>query len=278
MDAPENARSGEIATIFDRLFPLWGVCALPAKAASALRSRGNPLPEGAKSVLVAAFPYLLPEEMYAGRNIARFAVARDYHAVCGARLARGCHILEGMHPGAAFAWHCDNSPLPEVALAEAAGLGRKGRHNLLITRPYGSWVFLGEIVSTVALPRNPRNALPEDHLACASCRRCEAACPTGALAEGAFDRGRCLSLLSQRKGALTGEEEAMLRRGESAWGCDICQEACPLNAGITPAPLPEFLADPLARLGRDTPLEGRAYAWRGRAVLERNLEVLDGRK
>jgi epoxyqueuosine reductase QueG len=266
-----------VAALLDRLFPLWGVCA-----------------DAPGSVLVAAFPYLLPPEAYAGRNIARYAVVRDYHDVCGARLLAAGQALEALYPGERFTWGCDASPMPEVALAEAAGLGRRGLHNLLITPEHGSWVFLGTLRASIALPSpaHKNTALGTLHASialpspahknaasangCTGCRRCFAACPTAALGESGFQKERCISYLTQKKGALSHEEEALLHRGGSAWGCDLCQEACPCNAAKIPAPLPEFLIDPLPRLQPDAPLANRAYAWRGTAVLARNLRILAG--
>jgi len=228
--------------------PLWGVC-------------GH---EG-QSVVMAAFPYRLPEEYYRGRNVSRYAVVRDYHSICGARLEQACALLKEQYPGGEFAWHCDHSPLHEVELAVRAGLGVRGRHNLLITEAYGSWVFLGGIVSSVPLTAPAHSPLPSP---CKSCPgHCVKACPTGAL-DDVFDRKRCLSFLTQRKGELP---ELCLLHASSCWGCDLCQEVCPCNRRSKVDPLPEFLIDPLPRVTAETSLEGWAYAWRGAEVFRRNL-------
>ena len=226
------------------LLPLWGTCEH----------------EG-KTVLSAAFPYLLPEEHYAGRNVSRYAVVRDYHAMCAARLEQACALLEGA------SWHCDSNALPEVELAAKAGLGVRGRHNMLITETYGTWVFLGEIV----MRRAAWKAAPAFQAArCTGCNACARACPTGALGEEGFCREKCLSHITQRKGELTPEEIARMREANTVWGCDLCQEACPHNRGVRIDPLPEFLLDPIAHVAADTPLAGRAYAWRGEGVVKRN--------
>jgi epoxyqueuosine reductase QueG len=244
--------------------PLWGVCEYPRELFPP--ARPGRLPAGARSVIAAAFPYRLPEEHYAGRNVSRYAVPPDYHAVCGARLEQACALLRAAWPGEAFVWFCDNTPLPEVALAERAGLGARGKHGLLITRDYGSWVFLGEIITTAALPPAPRPLPPAPCGACSA--PCAAACPVG------LDKARCLSAVTQRKGALRPEEEDLLRRARTAWGCDLCQEACPANQNVCVDPLPELSADPLPRVTPGTPCAGRAYAWRGEGLLRRNLEAL----
>jgi len=241
----------------DHFLPLWGICEYD----------GN-------RCIAAAFPYRLPEENYAGRNVSRYAVVRDYHAVCGARLERACRALRELYPGKAFEWRCDNSSLPEAALAERAGLGYRGRHNLLITPAYGSWVFLGIIIAKgLVLPPDPCPLIPDP---CDDCPGyCVTACPTGALSSSGFDKTRCVSYISQRKGALPQEEAALLRQIGTAWGCDICQEACPRNQKSRISPLPEFLIDPIAHVTNETPLEGRAYAWRGKAVMQRNISALE---
>ena len=252
----------------DRLLPLWAVCAFP-EGGSLLRS-SKAMIEHPRSIIVAAFPYLLPETCYAERNIARFAVVQDYHKICGARLEQACELLRAQYPGEEFAHYCDHSPLPEVALAEQAGLGWRGRHNLLITKKYGSWIVLGEIVTTATLP-----GVSNCQLSTVNCQLCPApcikACPTGALSDTGYDKTKCLSYLSQRKGALAPAVALHLRRTHSAWGCDLCQEACLRNRNVTIDPLPEFLEGAIPTLTPQTPLEDRAYVWRGREALNRNI-------
>jgi len=239
--------------LLDPPLPLWGICEH----------------EG-KTVIAAAFPYLLPEKYFPGRNVSRYAVPRDYHGVCGARLERACALLRGAFPGEEFHWHCDSTALPEIELAVKAGLGVRGRHNLLITAEHGSWVFLGEIITSAKLMHN---ALCTMHN-CLNCHACVKACPAGALGENGFARGKCLSHITQKKGMLTPEEEALIRQTGTAWGCDICQEVCPCNHAVKIAPLPEFLLDPVAHVTLDTPIEGRAFAWRGEGAMRRNLSLL----
>ena len=259
---------------FNGAFPLWGICEWTGGIPCLPFAKANPPPHNAKSVIVAAFPYLLPEDLYEGRNIARYAVPGDYHEIAGARLRRVCGMLRGQYPEEAFIWYCDSSPLPEAALAVKAGLGIRGRHNLLITKEYGSWVFLGEIVTT--LPTEafspPEYDRPMD--LCGGCGKCREACPAKALTETGFRRERCLSYLSQRRGALAPEAQQGMRASGIAWGCDICQERCPHNIGARVNPLPEFTASASPRLTAGAPLEHRAYAWRGREILARNLEII----
>lgn len=260
--------------VMDAAAPLWGVCPFEAVAERLIECRAKRrLPANAQTVLIAAFPYLLPQALYEGRNLSRYAVVTDYHAVALRRLETACAQLQQLYPAATFAAFADNSPIPEVGAACAAGLGVRGDNGLLITARYGSYVFLGEIVTNLALP-----AQAGPIRGCLHCGRCASACPAQSITSAGVDRARCLSAVTQRKGALTSAEQALLRACGCAWGCDVCQEVCPLNRDAAAAPLPEFLAAPMAAAAPGCDLEGRAFAWRGRAVIERNLALLAAEK
>ena len=194
------------------------------------------------------------------------------------RLNTVCDALRRKYPEESFAPAADNSPLPEREAAWLAGIGLRGKNGLLILPPYGTYVFLGTILTGAALDVPERPAAPD----CPGCGACRAACPAGALGEGGPDVSRCLSELTQKKGALTEEEAARLRVHPLIWGCDFCQRACPYNAAPARSPLPEFstsLVDALEnsdlegltnRTFRDK-YGGRAFAWRGPGPLRRNL-------
>ena len=104
---------------------------------------------GAQTVLVGAFPY------YAGQapgNLSLYCRGEDYHLVLGRRLEQVCAGLRARHPSHTFVAGADNSPVPELAAAELAGVGCRGRHGLRIVPPYGSYVFLGTILTDLVLP------------------------------------------------------------------------------------------------------------------------------
>jgi len=161
----------------------------------------------------------------AGR-IARYALGTDYHVSLRGRLEALAADLraEGMPAGEVA--YVDDRPLAERALAARAGLGWIGKNtNLLTHARAGSWVFLGAILSSADLPSDP-----PVRTTCGSCTRCLSGCPTGALVgERTIDARRCISYLTiERPGTLDGWEAAAI--GDWIFGCDVCQEVCPVNA------------------------------------------------
>jgi hypothetical protein len=192
-------------------------------------------------------------------RIARFARANWYAELssrlrAAAVLARAALDAAGLDPGRPRDWRClSNSGLPERRLAVEAALGSLGRHGLVMVSGHGSAVVLGLLLIPVAIVdrRFGRGGAPllgggagpaiGAHLrlsaSCESCGACVAACPTGALRGGSFARELCLQHWSSIRGALPQEIEAAW--GDRLYGCDSCQEACPL-----------FAPDPSARTGR----------------------------
>ena len=187
----------------------------------------------------------------AGR-IARYGRGRDYHKELGGRLRRIARVLAEAYPDHRFRAFTDIGPLDEVWLAEASGLGFRGRHSLAILRDLGSWVALGHILTTARVDAAPPRPAP---LSCpAGCRRCLDACPTGALSmDGGLDPSLCLSCHTiEQSGPI--REDLRGPAGDRVFGCDACQEACPFNAGAAPTTTEGFRTDiagprrPLAEL------------------------------
>lgn len=201
--------------------------------------RNNPqlLLEGARTVISLALNYFPAAEQDADAlQIARYAYGRDYHEVVRERLAQlAAYIAEGW--GAECRVCVDTAPIREKYWAQRAGIGFVGRNNLLIIPGKGSFFFLGEVVTTLALQ-------PDEscQLHCGSCRRCVDACPGGALsADGsALDASRCLScLLIEYRGEQLPEWVAEVK-GNRLYGCDQCQLVCPHNALAQPTAFDDF--------------------------------------
>ncbi|MBQ6543212.1 MAG: DUF1730 domain-containing protein [Clostridia bacterium] len=255
--------------ILDRASPLWGICPFVKIKDNLIECRAKSrLPVNSRSVIITAFPYLLDEKYYKDSNISKYSVPADYHPIITARLDKAAGELREKYPGYEFEVFADNSPIPEVRAASIAGIGVIGSNSLLITERYGSFVFLGEIVTDMPLAAG-NGEIKE----CIKCGRCTAACPGSAIINGKIDREKCLSHITQKKGFLTEEEKYMIRSSGCIWGCDICQNVCPLNSGADLTQIKEFEETAKNRADADTPIEGRAYAWRGEKVIRRNLEL-----
>lgn len=231
------------------------------------RAKGR-IPTSAQGIITLIFPYSLNEESYKGSNLSRYACVCDYHTVALAILERICDDLRAQWPDEQFEPFTDNSPIPEVRAAALSGLGMIGRNGLLITPKYGSWVFIGEIVTTLRLETSG-----EIH-SCSSCGLCEKKCPTGALSGGSVDKAKCLSEITQRKGELTDEQKLLIRESGCAWGCDVCQLVCPYNRGAKVTYIDEFI-NSFSPIADVESLENKAYGWRGRAVIDRNIKLLE---
>lgn len=248
---------------------MWGICSYDKIKSRLIECRAkNRLPENPKSVIVACFPYLLDEESYRNRNISKYAVVEDYHNVAVNRLETAILKLRELYPENKFSAFADNSPIPEVKAACHAGLGVRGMNSLLITEKYGSYVFIGEIVTDLEL--EPADA---EEKSCIKCGRCIIKCPSGALCENGFQKELCLSEITQKKGELSEKEKHLLLECGCVWGCDICQDICPMNKNAARTEIEEFLSSPIAHISSGCSLEGRAYEWRGRKVIERNISL-----
>lgn len=226
------------------------------------------------SAVMLAIPYLTRQPK---RNISAYAVARDYHGYFAELFDHILPELRESFPEYRFVGFADDSPIAERNAAAAAGLGIIGDNGMLITEKYSSYVFLGEIITD--LPLNT-SALPIEH--CRGCGVCQRACPKG--------DGECLSALTQKKGELTENEIALIKKCGSAWGCDICQEVCPhtlraIKNGNIYTDIDYFKTNTIPSLSMelldgmsDDEFSRRAYSWRKRDTIRRNLEILENKR
>lgn len=227
------------------------------------------LPENAVTVISVLFPYYLGEEFYENSNVSRYAVSEDYHIITSELMQKAVERLRRLYPENVFEPFVDNSPLPEVRCAVNAGLGVLGRNSLFINEKYGSWVFLGEIVTDRYFEPYAGQAM-----LCSGCSECVKSCPMGAITEKGIDRERCLSFLSQRKGELPDAVREKMAEYNCVWGCDVCQKVCPRNRNAQITPIRRFFDTAKPVVTEDDSVEGRAFAWRGKAVIERNIKAM----
>ena len=164
-----------------------------------------------------------------------YARGRDYHDTLKRRLRALAHWIEGRWPGA-LKLFVDTAPVMEKPLAERAGLGWQGKHTNLVSREFGSWLFLGEIYLSLELTPDAAEA---DH--CGSCRRCLDVCPTASFpAPHRLDARRCISYLTiEHKGMIPVELRPLI--GNRIYGCDDCLAVCPWNKFARAAAEPDFL-------------------------------------
>ncbi|MEP7207414.1 MAG: tRNA epoxyqueuosine(34) reductase QueG [Casimicrobiaceae bacterium] len=196
------------------------------------RSRPAELVPGTLRVISARLDYWPGEARDAGAvlrdpdraYLARYALGRDYHKVLRGKLQALAARIGTAVGDFGFRVFTDSAPVLEVALAANAGLGWRGKHTLLLTRERGSWFFLGEIYTDLALPETPAT---KPH--CGTCEACITACPTGAIvAPYELDARRCISYLTiEHDGPIPEALRPLI--GNRVYGCDDCQLACPWN-------------------------------------------------
>ena len=167
--------------------------------------------------------------------ISVYARGRDYHKVMRQRLQQLAQKIETAIGAFGYRVFTDSAPVMEVALAQRAGLGWRGKHTLLLSRDAGSMFFLGEIYTDLPLPVD---APTGDH--CGSCRACLDVCPTQAIvAPYRLDARRCISYLTiELRGSIPVGLRSLI--GNRVYGCDDCQLACPWNKFAQTARIPDF--------------------------------------
>ncbi|MEC4888579.1 MAG: tRNA epoxyqueuosine(34) reductase QueG [Nitrospira sp.] len=201
---------------------------------------------GCRSIIAVGINYFTghrADERPGHGRIARYAWGQDYHDVVGAKLKALEARITALAPHATTRSYADTGPIMEKAWAEQAGLGWIGKHSNLVSAEHGSWLLLGEILTTLELdPDEPASDL------CGSCTLCIQACPTGAIAEPyVVDATRCISYLTiELRGDMAAVPEELRRRmGNHIFGCDDCLDVCPFNLRAAPTQEPAFQPSPV---------------------------------
>lgn len=226
-----------------------------------------------RSVIIYLLPY------YAGEsdNLSIYASSLDYHLAIKDINAGLEKLLKENFIGAGVKGYGDHSPIDERHAALIGGLGIQGDNGLLINEKYGSFIFMGDMITDID-PELLGAEQPKAYKKCEVCGACKRACPTGILRGEGAD---CLSAITQRKGELSEGEKAIMRECNTLWGCDLCQTFCPHNKNPKETPLEFFHRERIPHLTKeildsmsDEEFEKRAFAWRKRKTIERNIDIL----
>lgn len=231
-----------------------------------------------KSIVVALFPYFCgyPEES----NISLYTRGIDYHIVVK-------DIFDDIFDRLSvsdYEIYSDVGPEIDTKLAYESGLGIKGINGLIINKKYGSYVFIGYALCNEEF----EYSLPS-YNSCIGCKKCVNACPGNAISDdGRVDVRKCLSNITQTKGDLTNNQRDDIVDSGVIFGCDICQKVCPHNKDISMTEIRGFndkLIDNLylediknlSNKEFKNIFGNRAFSWRGKALLERNLKYFGDR-
>lgn len=209
----------------------------------------------------------------------RASWGRDYHHVLRARLNKLGRFIQEQVPDFMGQVMVDTGELSDRAVAERAGIGFSGKNTLIITPEFGSFVYLGELITNI--PFIPDSPIEDS---CGDCNICLDACPTGALVQaGQLNAQRCLAFLTQTKDFLP--EEFRAKIGTRVYGCDTCQAVCPRNKQIDAHLHPEFEPDGEVAKPKLKPMltmSNRKFKetfghlsgfWRGKKPLQRNAII-----
>lgn len=245
---------------------------------------------GAKSIVAIAMAYYTEQHAALKRPkgirgaLSKYAWGLDYHTILREKLnSLADEIAKRVGREIVCSSTVDTGPLVDRSVAHRAGIGWFGKHCSIITEKYGSWVFLGQLVTDVAIEPSP----PGPTSLCGDCDLCIRACPTGALVDPfTTDSSKCLSYITQMKGFVP--EEFRTKFGTRIWGCDTCQAVCPSNKGAAAGTHEGFLPDQelsypdLMQLLDMSNREFKrifgntAAAWRGLTVMKRNAIIALG--
>lgn len=249
-----------------------------------LRIEGEKWFEGGKTIVSIAFPYLSLNEEYKmeSNGFSLYTKGLDYHYVLNKYLEKIIEIIESY--GGKAKGFVDSNTLPERYLAYISGVGFIGKNNLIITKEYGSYVFLGEIITDLEFYDEDKRNFEEINLfkECEECNICYNECPTKAINKTRKNCNICLSYITQKKDLKNWEIEKLEGR---LFGCDSCQLKCPYNENVKKSPIIEFerlnfmndinedFIIGMGNLEFKNTFKRTSCGWRGKNVLKRNALI-----
>jgi epoxyqueuosine reductase len=228
-----------------------------------------------KTIISIAFPYIHEFEKAEEVYFSKYTFGKDYHLVVSEYLKKICSFIEGL--GGKAIYFVDSNPLPERYIAYLCGIGFIGKNNMVITEKYGSYVFLGEIITDLEIEPD----IPKQQQ-CGECSICLKKCPTKSINRAGSCPNICLSYITQKKQI----EELWFEKLEGRiFGCDSCQTECPHNLKAKFSNLVEFSPFEFMKdisleelIQIDNKIFKDKYAktscgWRGKNVLQRNALI-----
>ncbi|MBM7622558.1 tRNA epoxyqueuosine(34) reductase QueG [Sporohalobacter salinus] len=242
----------------------------------------------AKSVIVTAISYKVDINQVPNLKkdlrgkLSKFAWGEDYHNVIGSKLDQLRAFLNKKDPTVETKKFVDTAPTVDRALARRAGIGWQGKNCSIIHEEYGSWIFIGGIITNLKLETD----MPIKNK-CKGCQKCIEACPTGALEEPyVLNSSKCLGYITLSKGYIENEKRKAM--GTRLWGCDTCQDVCPYNQEAKSGNHVEFqpqTVEHYPRLPTLLTLTNKEYKekfsstamnWRGKRPIQRNAAIIMG--
>ena len=246
------------------------------------RINPNHYMEDGKTILSIAFPYDHTEEAeHIENGFSIYTKRLDYHRVVKHYLDEISKYIESL--GGKAIGLVDSNTLPERYIAYLAGVGFIGKNNMLITKKYGSYVFLGEIITDLEIPCEDKRAFHHvsEYSECGTCTKCLKQCPTKSIHMNRRNPNICLSYITQKKEI--SNQEIKLLKG-NVFGCDFCQLQCPYNEEIEKNVLKEFKT--LAYMNEEIvtyatmdnkyfkeKISATSCGWRGKNVIKRNAII-----
>lgn len=247
-----------------------------------IEKRINPIhymKEG-KTILSIAFPYY-HEGKDINNGFSIYTKRPDYHLVVKQYIGKICDFIRTL--GGKAEGFVDSNTLPERYIAYLAGIGFIGRNNMIITKKYGSYVFLGEIITDLEIPCEDNYTFEQisDYTECGECMNCFKECPTRSINKHQTNSNICLSYITQKK-EISKKEMSQLKG--NVFGCDFCQLQCPYNQDVAINVLPEFKT--LEYMNEDLctyanmnnqyfkeKISKTSCGWRGKNVIRRNAII-----
>ena len=249
-----------------------------------IEKRINPshyMKEG-KTILSIAFPYYhTGDEATKDNGFSIYTKKPDYHRVVKKYLEEISNYIESL--GGKVVALVDSNTLPERYIAYLAGIGFIGKNNMIITKKYGSYVFLGEIITDLEIPCEDKRSFHQiaEYSECGTCNKCLVECPTKAIHLKRKNPNICLSYTTQKK-EISNQEIKRLKK--NVFGCDFCQLKCPYNEKIEHNVLKEF--ETLDYMNEDIityatmdnkyfkeKINRTSCGWRGKNVIKRNALI-----